>query len=208
MTPSKCKYVIFSNDKKRAKEEKLKISLNEVELEKNDSITFLGIIFDSYLSFGENIKKIQEKCCSRMKLIKILCQNRWHLNLTTKLALYKSLIRSIIDYSLFKWPIISIANKMKLQAIQNSALRIIFRKDRTYPLGDLHSLSGLETLTERHKTIMSRYFTKCTETKNPLISELVTGRKPIAAKPLGSEDHSSTKQNSILELIDHIFKPP
>ena len=95
MTPSKCKYVIFSNDKKRAKEEKLNIVLNEVNLDKSDSITFLGIVFDKYLSFGENVKKIQEKCCNRMKLIKILRQNRWHLSLSTKLSLYKSLIRSI-----------------------------------------------------------------------------------------------------------------
>ena len=143
-----------------------------------------------------------------MNLIKILSHDRWHLSTKTRLSLYKSLIRSIIDYSLFCWPLLSITNKIKLQAIQNSAIRIIFHKDRFFPLGELCKMSGLETLNERYNAISARYFEKCMTNKNPLISELVEKHKKTPQINSSSQPSAKNVKDTILDFKDPNKKPP
>ena len=69
--------------------------------------------------------------------------------------MYKSLIRSILDYSNFIVPMLSEENKRKLETCQNSALRIIFgcrfnkeTKNKTSNL-ELLEKAGLETIEKR-----------------------------------------------------------
>ena len=59
---------------------------------------FLGEIFDRNLSFIPHIRYIKAKCLKVLNLLKVLSNTSWGADLPTLLHLYRSLIRSKLDY--------------------------------------------------------------------------------------------------------------
>ena len=60
---------------------------------------FLGILFDRKLSFIPHIKYLKAKCLKALNLLKVLSHTSWGADRTTLLKLYRSLVRSKLDYS-------------------------------------------------------------------------------------------------------------
>ena len=59
---------------------------------------FLGVIFDRKLSFIPHIKYLKAKCLKALNLLKVLSHTSWGADRTILLHLYRSLIRSKLDY--------------------------------------------------------------------------------------------------------------
>ena len=74
----------------------LKINGESVKVE--NKAKFLGIIFDSKLSWNDHVNYIVDKCKKRLNLLRAISGNKWGANKKTLLMIYRSLIRSIIDY--------------------------------------------------------------------------------------------------------------
>jgi hypothetical protein len=131
MTAShKCNFTIFSRSKKHTKkiDKSLNVTINgqKISFEKNPK--FLGIKFDGYLNGSEHIDEIKEKTKNRLNILRILSfKKRWMINVNVLINIYKSLIRSIIDYSAFLVSFASDSQLERLERIQNEALRIIFK---------------------------------------------------------------------------------
>ena len=89
--------MIFTKNNKESSVFNLRIYGNRIENLKE--IKFLGIRFDSKLTFSSMIEEIKERCNSRLNLIKILSNKKWGLDLNTLGNLYKSLIGSILNHS-------------------------------------------------------------------------------------------------------------
>ena len=91
-------------------------------------VKFLGVKFDSKLSFTPHVQQISEICTDRLKLIKILSHPSLKLNQQVLINIYKSLVRSIMEYSSFIAKIINRKLLNKLQIIKNKALRNLKRQ--------------------------------------------------------------------------------
>ena len=63
-----------------------------------DESKFLGVIFDQKLSFISHIKYVKAKCLKALNLLKVLSHTSWGADRTALLHLYRSLIRSKLDY--------------------------------------------------------------------------------------------------------------
>ena len=63
-----------------------------------EEFKFLGVIFDRKLSFIPHIKYLKAKCLKAMNLLKVLSHTNWGADCTVLLQLYRSLIRSKLDY--------------------------------------------------------------------------------------------------------------
>ena len=63
-----------------------------------EEFKFLGIIFDRISSFIPHIKYLKAKCLKAMNLLKVLSHTNWGADSTVLLQLYRSLIRSKLDY--------------------------------------------------------------------------------------------------------------
>ena len=63
-----------------------------------EEFKFLGVIFDRKLSFIPHIKYLKAKCLKAMNLLKVLSHTNWGADRTVLLQLYRSLIRSKLDY--------------------------------------------------------------------------------------------------------------
>ena len=66
-----------------------------------DQYKFLSIIFDKTLSFIQHIQYLKEKCCKTLKLFDVSAHKDWGADQHTLLKLYRTLIRSKIDYGFF-----------------------------------------------------------------------------------------------------------
>ena len=63
-----------------------------------DEAKFLGVIFDRKLSFIPHIKYLKAKCLKALNLLKVLSHTNWGADRFILLHLYRSLIRSKLDY--------------------------------------------------------------------------------------------------------------
>ena len=202
MAPEKCCYIILShysksgeNGKKGIKQEKFDLFLYGKKIPIDNNPTFLGMTFDKYLSFKNQISFLINSCNDRLDIIKVLSHKSWNINSETLIKLYKSLVRSIIDYSIFIFNRISVKNKMKLQTLQNNALRIIYNKYQNHNLNlnDQHAQANLETLNERALVLKNRYLDNAVNNSNPIIKDLIEDY---------NEFKNQTRKNNIKTLLD------
>ena len=129
--------------------------------------------FDKYMNFKNQIEH-NKKCCSdRLNIIKRLSHETWNIDIKTLSQIYKTLIRTINDYSFFIFSKISSRNIAKLQAIQNNALRIIYEKDRLFSVALLHQMAELDTLKQRAEAMKNNYFSDAINNSNPIINDLI-----------------------------------
>lgn len=152
---NKCTYTIFSNTRSYKKRFNFTLNNNNIAYEQNPKL--LGIIFDESLTFNKQVDSIRKKCFGRLNLIKVLSHREWKLSKKTLLMLYKTLIRSIIDYSSFIVDIISETNLKRLQVIQNKAVRCIFKARFDSSTSDLCSKSNLNTIEDRLIDLNKRF---------------------------------------------------
>jgi hypothetical protein len=173
MAAKKCNYIIFA--KSVAANPKLNLKLFGENIPKVDSTKFLGLVFDCKLSFNQQIEEIKVKCGSRLNIIKILSNRKWNLNKNILCNLYKSIIGSVIDYSFMCINTLNESNINKIQAIQNKAIRFIYRAyddpvSRIERLSEAHRLSSVVT---RWSELNENYIDAARANGNPLIVRLV-----------------------------------
>jgi hypothetical protein len=118
------------------------------------------VIFGESNCFGEQVAHIRGKCLNRLNLIKILSRKIWKISKKVLLTLYKTLIGSIIDYSSFILKSLSQANLKRLQAIQNRAVRCIFRLPYDTSTENLCNISKLTTVKERMESLNKKFIEK------------------------------------------------
>ena len=160
MQAKKCSYSIFNNSNNKTKEYNFKLFGSNIP--KNENPKFLGIIFDSKLSFNEYFKYIRKRCFDRLKIIKILSSKKWKLSKKVLINIYKSLIGSIIDYSALLVNLISNSLKDFISVTQNSAIRTIFNLDyytNTNTLVLKAKEHNLQNIFLRAKELNTKYFT-------------------------------------------------
>ena len=113
---------------------------------------FLGIIFDERLSFSAHVDYIRGRCSSRLNVLKTIIHKSWKLSRPTLVNTYKLLIGSILDYSAIVT--MSSNHKKSLQAIQNKAMRIIYRPFDSQT-SDLCAMSGNATVNDHRPLLTS-----------------------------------------------------
>jgi hypothetical protein len=183
MAPEKCNYIVFSKTPqlfKKIKDKKVPIvniheqfdiKLFNVSIPVCKSIKFLGIILDKKLNFNEHLDEIKSKCINRLNIIKIVSHKSWHLKQHTLVQLYKSLVRSIMEYSSFIVPYIT-QSLYKLELIQKTAIICILKQPYDTPTEDLLKIANLETLKTRLDQLNQRFLTNAITNKHELILPL------------------------------------
>ena len=98
---SPTKSVAIHFHRKRAHQTPLNLRLGDIEIPNVDSIKYLGMVLDSKLSWKQHIKSIKTNCVKRLDLLKHLSNTDWGAHRTIMLRLYRSIIRSKLDYGCF-----------------------------------------------------------------------------------------------------------
>ena len=100
---------------------------------------FLRIIFYRKLSFIPHIKYIKDKCNKTLKLLRIIAHTDWGADFQTLLKLYRTLIRSKIDYGCYVYGAARKSYLKTLNTVHHEGLRLILGAFRTSPVESLYS---------------------------------------------------------------------
>nr|XP_055031454.1 uncharacterized protein LOC129420520 [Misgurnus anguillicaudatus]XP_055031455.1 uncharacterized protein LOC129420520 [Misgurnus anguillicaudatus]XP_055031456.1 uncharacterized protein LOC129420520 [Misgurnus anguillicaudatus] len=151
----KTKTVFFT--RKRIQEDK-KLRLYGREIERLSSFKFLGVTFDSRLTFAEHIRRVEGKCKKVVNVMRCLTGREWGASCSSLKSIYVALIRSVLDYGSI---VVGSAAKSlikKLEVVQTQALRVCCGAFKTSPAPALQVEMGEMPLDLRRVHLMANYW--------------------------------------------------
>ena len=120
----------------------------------------LGVIFDKKLNFKAHINYIKTKCNKSLQILRVLAHTNWGADKHTLLKIYRTLIRSKIDYGSFIYQSTRKSYLKALYPICHSGLRLALGAFQTSPVESLYA-EAHETPPElRCQNLALRYYTK------------------------------------------------
>lgn len=162
----KCKTMIFSRKRSLPT---FNFSINGIYLDAVNSISDLGVIFDSKLTFNNHISYIISKAKMRLASIKRWSKEFNDINLTK--TLYTSLVRSILEFSCCVWSPYYTCHVQKLESVQKQFLLFLlydFPWSNRFQLPKYEhrlSLINFVTLEDRRKMLCAMFVYKILTSK-------------------------------------------
>ena len=121
---------------------------------------FLGVVLDRKLTYKEHLKQLRDKCFKSLNILKCVSRTSYGADRQTLLMLYRSLIRSKLDYACFAYDSASPSNKKMLDTIHHTAVRIVTGAFRTSPVASLLVEVNEPPLSLRRQLLGMRYAMK------------------------------------------------
>lgn len=191
----KCNYTIFSQNKKQYSSFNFDLKIFNENIPNQKNPKFLGVTFDPHLCFNTHIASVIKNSFNRLNIIKIISHKSWKLSSDTLFTVYKALVSSLFNYSFFCANLISSELLRKLQVIQNTAVRSIFKLPPDTSSTDLKEIAKAFNLAPVHERLFElnkNYIKKSLEFSNPLIVQLINefdrgfggGRQIVKPTPL------------------------
>jgi len=125
-----------------------------------DETKFLCVVFDRKLSFIPHIKHLKDKCTKALNLLRVLAHTSWGADQEILLHLYRSLIRSKLDYGCIVYGSARGSYMRMLDPIQNHALRLCLGAYRTSPASSLSVEANEPPVYFRRKRLSLQYCLK------------------------------------------------
>ena len=148
----KSNFIFFHKGKKR----KINLTLNGQQLTQVEKVKFLGLVFDEKLSWKHHVQHLVEKCQKRINILKVLSGSKWGASKETMVLVYKTFIRSLLDYGSVVYNSACKSIKEKLDIIQSQSLRICCSALKCTPVNALEVECGVIPLELRRKQLMMK----------------------------------------------------
>ena len=136
------------------------LKLDGSEIPVVEQYKFLGIIFDKKLSFIPHLEYLRDKCSKAMKLLRVIAHTDWGADQQTLLKLYRTLIRSKIDYGCYIYGATRKSYLKSLNTVHHEGLRLVLGAFRTSPVESLYSEAYEPPLKLRFTKLGLQYYTK------------------------------------------------
>ena len=134
---------------------------------------FLGLIWDSRLNFTSHIKYLRSKCLKALNIIKVLSHSKWGSDSKTLLKLFRSLVRSKLDYGCIVYGSASKTELEKLNIIHRNGIRLSLGAFKSSPKEALYAEANEPPLEIRRKELAMRYALKIkSNPENPTYESL------------------------------------
>lgn len=150
--------VIFSKNNRLQQASALRLAGNIIPFQ--TSFKFLGVILDRRLSMRQHINFIRQKCKKRLNLFRCLSGTDFGADRKTLLHLYKALVLPVIEYGAIVYEGGHKSYVQKLDAVQNSFLRIATGAMKSSPVSALLVESFIAPLHLRRIEQTLRYVAK------------------------------------------------
>ena len=121
---------------------------------------FLGLIWDTKLTFEAHIKYLKARCQKSLNILKVLSRTEWGADRTTLLKLNRSLIRSKLDYGCIVYGSASKTAFAKLDPAHNQGLRLSLGAFCSSPVESLYVEAHEPPLEIRREKLALQYIIK------------------------------------------------
>ena len=154
---------------------------------------FLGLIFDRKLNFKSHILKLKTECAKALNLLIVLSNTDWGSDRQTLLLLYRSLVRSKLDFGCIVYGESYQSYVKMLDPIHNKGLRLCLGAFRASPVDSLYVEANEPPLHIRRIKLALQYSNQLMSNESnpayscvfsPSYTELFD-RKPRSIKPIG-----------------------
>jgi len=123
---------------------------------------------------GMLLSRTVSRCQSRLNLMKCLRGTNWGSDPETLMLLYKQTVRPILEYGSIAFANACKTNLLRLQRVQNHAIRIAFRSPIYTPSRWLHHWANIPYLRKRYITLGVNYLHKASDAnRNKLLAEFL-----------------------------------
>ena len=122
--------------------------------------TFLGLIWDTKLTFEPHINYLKARCQKSLNILKVLSRTEWGADQTTSLKIYRSLVRSKWDYGCIVYGSASKTALAKLDPVHNQGLRLSLGAFRSSPVESLYVEAHEPPLEIRREKLALQYILK------------------------------------------------
>ena len=110
------------------------LKINNIDIEIVSHHRYLGLTFDSSLTWTQHISKLKNDIQNKINILKITSGTDWGADRYSILLLYKNLVRQKLEYGCTLYSATSTANLSTITVIQNTCLKIAtgaFKSTRT-----------------------------------------------------------------------------
>ena len=168
------------------------------------------------LSFIPDINYLKAKCQKTLQLLRVVAHTDWGAEKSTLLKLYRSQVRSKLDYGCFIYGSARKSYPRCLDSIHHMGLRLALGSLRNYPIESLYDEANEDPLSLRRGKLALQYYTKLPScpsnpafecTIDPKYKELFA-RKESAIPSLGIRTQSVLDISNILNDNVHATVMP
>ena len=174
LNPEKTKVIIFSRSPLTRKSEAV-LKLYGERLKIDPQVKFVGITFDSKLTFQKHFEEILGRCNTMYHRARLMVNKKWGPNPSTKLQIYKQCVRPVFEYGSLSTTLTSNTIISKIQQLQNKFIRLAPHLPKYISAKLLHDSSGLPYVKDRLLSCATRTLERIS--KNPLVEESITFNK-------------------------------
>lgn len=135
-SPHKTKCILFSRKRNVTRP---KIYLNTICLPFTENITILGLTFDSKLTWKPHILKTKKSAYQNLRVIKTLSHLEWGAEFSILLNLYRTLVRSKLDYGSICYGNSNCHISKLLDPVHNTGIRCSIGAFISSPISSLFS---------------------------------------------------------------------
>ena len=144
------------------------------------AVKFLGVILDRRLTYKEHFKTLRERCFKSLNVLKCVSRMSFGADRHTLLLLYRSLVRSKLDYGSFIYDSAFETTKRPLDTVHHAALRIATGAFRTSPTSSILADAHEPPLGLRRQMLGMRYALKLRQFPSHPAYDCVFSRNTIA----------------------------
>lgn len=189
-SPDKTVCVCFT--RKRGLLPQPSLNLNGKTIPVKTEQKFLGLVLDSKLTFGPHIKHLKLRAQKATNILKVLSHKTWGADRVCLLRLYRSIIRSKMDYGCIVYGSARPSTLKALDPVHNLGLRLSTGAYRTSPINSLYVECNEPSLADRRTTLTCSYVLKIRSIRKHICYPIVTtcpsrtlfANKPQAIRPL------------------------
>ena len=149
------------------------LTLDGVQIEVVPEFKFLGLLFDCKLTFIPHINYLSNKCQKALNLLRVVSSMDWGADRKVLLRLYRSLVRSKLDYGCVVYGSARQSYLRKLDSIHNQGLRLALGAFRTSPVNSLYVEANEPSLNLCRKKLSLQFYLKLKSNPNNPSHEIV-----------------------------------
>lgn len=151
------------------------IKLNGTNIPVKESGKFLGLVFDSKLTWKPHIAQLKTNCTKALNILKSLVSTNWGADQEMLMHLYRALVRSRLDYGAIVYGSACDTTLKTLDVIPNDAMRAATGALKSSPIASLQVLTNEKPLKLRRQLqALKFYFKKRGQLSNPGFMESVS----------------------------------
>ena len=170
LNPVKTNVIIFSRSILARKTE-LNLKLYDETLKIYPQVKFLGIIFDSQLTFQKHFEEILDRCNARYHRVRLLVNKKWGPSPATLIQIYKLCVHPIFEYGSLSTITALDYIISKIQRLQNKFIRLALRLPKYICSKLLHDSTGLPYVKDRLLSCATKSLDRTAQ--NPLVGESI-----------------------------------